>query len=195
MDFLEDLDFQDRKVREDTLALQVYLEFLLHLAVLTKEILETLVLMGSLASLDPEVTRVFQAFRAVRVFLDSLVLPSRVKDSPVYQASLEDSDFQGSQDQRVKLELLDFPALQEKGGMMVHRACLGTLGDLEYQELKACLVRVTVTREDQEPKVWWVNLATQVAEAMMEHPVTMVFQEFLVSLERRVLLGKEGGLE
>lgn len=49
--------------------------------------------------------------------------------------------------------------------------------------------------ELQEPKACKEIQVSQVAVAMTEHPVTVVFQEDLVSLDRRELLVKQDGLE
>lgn len=60
-----------------------------------------------MASLDPEVTRVSQVNLVARVYLDFLVLLSRVKDSPDSQDFLGSLDVQASLDPRESLESWD----------------------------------------------------------------------------------------
>lgn len=139
----------------------------------------------SLAFPDPEGTRVCQVCLVVRVYLDSLVLQSRVKDS------LEILDFpggleaQGFLDQRGRLGSWGSPGQPDHGVTTVHQVLTGTPEKLVDLEAKVCLETRMDTLEVLELKVSLEFRGSQVAEPSMVFPETTDIQEFQVSLEQR----------
>lgn len=194
-DYLAVPDTLDRKVREDILVPLACLVSLVHQSLWREESPEPLEVAAFLASPDPEVTRVCQVHLVVRVCLDFLVSLSRVKDSQDSLGSPGNQDLQASLDRREKVESMDSLACLDQGVMMAHLVYLATLESLVGLVAKVYPETVMVILEHQDLKASQEIQASQVAVALMVHPVTTVFQEVQVSLDRRELLVKEDGLE
>lgn len=191
MDSPVDLDSLDRKVTEDTPASLVPPLLLIDQSLWRKENQGPPVVMVSLASLDPEVTRVCQVCPVVRVCLDSLVLQSRVKDSLEILGFLGGLEVRASQDQREKLESWGSQEHLDHGVTMVHPVLTGTLEKLVVLEAKVCLETLLDILEVLGVKVSLEMLESQVAEPAMVLLGTVVFQEFQVSLDQREPLVKQ----
>lgn len=194
MDSLVDLDSLDRKVTEDTLAPLDPPLLLIDPSLWRKENQEPLVSMVFLASLDPEVTRVYLVFPVVRVCPDSLVLQSRVKDSLEFLGFLGGLEVLATLDQREKLESWDSLERLDHGVTMVHQVLMGILEKLVVLGAKVRLETLLDILEVQELKVSLEMPDSQVAEALMAFLETMVFQVLQVSLEQREPLVKQGVL-
>lgn len=195
MESLAVQDTLDRKVRGDTPASPVPLVLLIPQAMRRKETPVSLEAVAFLASPDPEVTKVCQAYLVVRVCLDFLVSLSRVKDSQDSLDTLGNQEVQAIPDRRENLESWDSPARLDQGVMMVHLVSLAALENLVFLAAKVYPETLMCILEVQELKACKEIQATQVALAGMAPLVTTAFQEVQVSLEPRELLVKQDGLE
>lgn len=189
------LDTRDRKVSEDSRAPEGPRPALFHRSTWRKENREPREAAACLVSPDPEVTKVSQVFRVVRVCLDFPVSLSRAKDSRDSLDSRGDPDPRASRDRRERLESTGSPAYRDHGVTTVHLVYLATLESLVAPVVKGNLENRTGILEVLELKVSQEIQATQAVAVTTAPPVTTAFQDPPVSLERREVLEKAGGLE
>lgn len=182
MDFQEDLDSPDRKVKEVTLAVPDLLALLPHRDLWRRETMATLVSVVYQASPDPEVTKVFPGCLVVKVFPDFLVLPSRVKASPECLVSLVSRDPQATPDRRERPESTGSLASLDQVEMMVLLVCLVIPESLADLVLKVFLE----SRMDIQEVL--VLKASSEIQASQEGVGSMVLVEMMASQEVQDIL-------
>lgn len=185
-------DTPDRKVREDTRDAPACPLHTSEQSLQRKENPEPPEAAAFLASPDPEVTRVCQVCPVVRVCLDFLVTPSRVKDSQDSLVTRGNRGRQGSQGRRVKLGSWASPACPDPGATTAHLVSLATPENSVAPVPKVHLEKVMVILEVQELKVSQEMQVSQVAGPTTAPPATAASREVQDTLERRELLVKEG---
>lgn len=194
MGYLEVPDTPDRKVREDTPVFLVCPPCLLDQGTRRRATLEIPELADYQASQDPEVTKVCQARLVVRVCLDFLVSPSRVKASRGSLVTPGNQEAQATPGRREKLESWDSLACLDQGVMTVRLVSLAALETLVCLELKVQEEIPTHILVLQEVKACQETQASQVDAVLTVPPETTAIQEVQVSPGRRELLVKQEDL-